>query len=412
MRALVEQGCRVHVLAPLDSTYDNAAFIRSFEELGVEFHEVPLQPRGLNPLRELASIFTIYRQLKALKPDVVLSYTVKCNLYAGFSRQLFHFEQIANVPGLGEVFEKKSLLCFLVSSLYRVAFRGMSLAFFQNREDLAYCLQRKLVPPDRCVVIPGSGVDLSRFQAAYPPTQSGKRVFLMFGRVLSQKGYPEYLHAAEKLKQAFGEKVECLVMGIEDKNRPDSGALFEQLREAESRGIVRLLPVTVDVTPVLNRVDAVVLPSRYNEGIPRSLLEALASGKVIVTTDWRGCRDTVENGKNGFLVQVKDQDDLVQAMMKVAEMDDAAVRAMGRHSRRLVEERFDEKIVLSEYLRATIGYIPSSVEVYGDTEIRRSVNTATNSSPVGNASNTSALKGGLLNPAKPVSPLRAPDELA
>ncbi len=359
MKSLLEEGCIVYALAPLDPTYDNATFLRGFRELGVEFIEVPLQPRGLNPLRELLSIRTIFNVLSELQPDVVLSYTVKCNLYAGFCRQVLGFEQIANVPGLGEVFERRTLLSHLVSWLYRLSFRGMSKAFFQNNEDLKYCLERRLVPPGRCVVIPGSGVDLRRFAPSFPPRVPGKRRFLMFGRLLPQKGYAEYLQAAEKLQDQFGDSVECWVMGIEDRNRPDSTELYASVRDAEIRGIIRLIPTQVDVTPILNQVDCVVLPSRYNEGIPRSLLEAMATGKVIITTDWRGCRETVDHGQNGYLVPVKSFPDLVQAMLKVVEAADSEVERMGRASRRIVEKRFNEQLVLGEYLRSTLGYVPA-----------------------------------------------------
>ncbi len=360
MRRLIEEGCDVHVLAPLDPTYENSTFIRNFTELGVTFHPVPLQPRGLNPLREVSSILAIFSVIRSIRPDVLLSYTVKCNLYAGFCRQILGFKQLANVPGLGEVFERRSLVSFIVSCLYRLAFRGMSTAFFQNMEDLRYCADRKLVPLDKCSVIPGSGVDLDRFAPSYPPRHRARRTFLMFGRLLPQKGYREYVAAAKSVKQIVGPTAEFLVMGIEDKNRAESTELLTMLEEADRAGDIRLLPATVDVRPILEEVDAVVLPSRYNEGIPRSLLEALACGKVIITTDWRGCRETVRPDENGILVEVNNSADLSQAMLTILRADSETLKAMGRMSRQLVEQRFDEQLVLDEYLRMTLGYTPET----------------------------------------------------
>lgn len=359
MSRLVEEGCDVHVLAPLDPTYSNDTFVREFRKLGVTFHELPLQPRGLNPLNEVRSILTLYRTLRRLRPDVLLSFTVKCNLYGGFCRQLIGFEQAANVPGLGEVFERRGLLSFVVSCLYRLAFRGMSKAFFQNKEDLRYCRDRNLVRMGDCSVIPGSGVDLRRFTPAYPPRSRSRRVFLMFGRLLPQKGYRQFVDAARELRSTCGDQVECWVMGIEDKNRPESTELLQMLREAEAEGAIKLLPAAVDVRPILAEVDTVVLPSRYNEGIPRSLLEALASGKVIITTDWRGCRETVRDRENGILIDVNNTGELVKAMQRIASLPEHAIRAMGEKSRMLVEERFDEQVVLDEYLRFALGYIPA-----------------------------------------------------
>jgi glycosyltransferase involved in cell wall biosynthesis len=357
VKALLQKGCEVHVLAPLDPNYDNNTFIAGFKELGVIFHAVPLHPRGRNPFRELHSVFSLYKLLRSLKPDVVLSYTVKCNLYAGFCRQLIGFRQVANVPGLGEVFERKDTIYALVCALYRIAFRGITTVFFQNSEDLKYCLEARLVAPDHCILIPGSGVDLNKFQVAFPPRGGSRRVFLMFGRTLPQKGYMEYLQAAEQLRRSFGNYVECWVMGIEDKNRPESVELYRKIREFAARGVIRLIPSVADVVPILRDVDTVVLPSRYNEGIPRSLLEAMAMGKIIITTDWRGCRDTVDQGKNGFLVQTNNISNLVNAMERVVQMDDVGLRAMGMHSRKIVENRYDEQLVVSEYMRVTIGHV-------------------------------------------------------
>lgn len=355
MTAFLEEGCTVHVIAPLDPTYDNGACIEGFRKMGVRFHALPLQPRGLNPFRELASIHALYKVLARIQPDIVLSYTVKCNLYAGICRRFVGFRQLANVPGLGEVFERRSVLSFVVSCLYRFVFRGMDLAFFQNREDLKYCEERRLVPPERCVVIPGSGVDLARFRPVYPPISGTPRTFLMFGRVLPQKGYAEYVDAARALRASFGDRVQCWVMGIEDKNRPDSSRLYATLQEAHDEGVIKLITPRMDVTPILEEVDTVVLPSRYNEGIPRSLLEALACGKIIITTDWRGCRETVEHQKNGFLIPVDDADALQDAMRTVVEMEDAFLAKMGRHSRAIVERSFDEEIVLNAYLDRALG---------------------------------------------------------
>lgn len=361
---LIGRGHEVHAIAPHDATYDDRlhdseSYRTKLIDLGAVFHPVPLTARGKNPLREAASLLSLYRTLRRIAPEVVLSFTIKCNLYTGFCRKLLRFHQVANVPGLGEAFARPGALRTLVSFMYRAAFRDVGAVFFQNREDLDYCLQQRLVPSHCARLIPGSGVSLAHF-APMPRAENTPRTFLMFGRLLPQKGYHEFIAAARRLKKRFGDKIEFLIQGFEDKNRPESAELLLAIQQAVRDGVVRYLPSAVDVRPTLRMADVVVLPSAYNEGIPRSLLEAMACGKPIITSDWKGCRETVQtgtsvgahgmSGANGTLIPPRNEEALVAAILSFMALDAATLRAMGAASREFAVQRYDQRIVLQAYL--------------------------------------------------------------
>jgi glycosyltransferase involved in cell wall biosynthesis len=341
---LHKRGFKIIALSPLD------AYAEKLKALDIEHIPIDLQPKSLNPLNELRTVWKLWTILREVKPDYVFSFTVKCNMYAGICRLFGKFEQVANVSGLGEVFDRPGIVNRVVCGLYKLGLSGAQRVFFQNREDLEFCVSRKLVRPTSCKRIPGSGVDLTRFSPALPPRRAGGRTFLMFGRLIPRKGYDAYLEAARVLRARYGDRCEFLVLGIEDKNRAESTRLLERVKAAHLAGDVKYIPSKDDVLPIVEKADVVVLPSGYNEGVPRSLLEALACGKVIVTTDWKGCRETVEHGVNGELVPVGDVPALTKALENMILASDDEIRRMGIASRALAERKFDENIVITSYL--------------------------------------------------------------
>ena len=348
---LQEAGCEVTVVAPRDD------YTERLLDLGVRYVSIPLEPGGTNPLTELRTCRAISRTLKLLRPDAVLSFTIKCNLYAGFCKRMTPFVQVANISGLGVAFERPGAMRAMATFLYRMALKPTDHIFFQNPDDLRSCTNGGLVEPRRSRVIPGSGVDLSAF---LPSTRRAERprTFLMFGRLLPQKGYDLYLNAAARLREAFGDRVRCLILGSPDRERSDSRDLLTRIQTAHADGDVQYLQSSDDVRPFLNESDVVVLPSTYNEGVPRSLLEAMASGKAIITTDWKGCRETVEHGRNGHLIVPHDAESLYRSMWHMAACPEVELASYGRESRKRAEELFDERIVLEAYLTALSLPIP------------------------------------------------------
>ncbi len=344
IKELQDKGHTVVAISPHDE------FVSKLEELGVKHYDLQLEGLSKNPIKEFITVLRLGKIIKQIRPDYIFSYTIKCNIYTGLCRIFLPFAQLANVSGIGEVFDKKDFINKIVCRLYKLAFRKTECVFFQNKEDLEIFLSNRLAAKDRCHLLPGSGVDL-KFFAPSLREDTKKRSFLMFGRLLPKKGFDLFLEAAKILKQKYGDSSEFMVMGVPDERRIESVKLFEKVQDYDKQGFVKLIPRSSDVRPILNSSDVVVLPSSYNEGVPRSLLEAMACGKALITTNWKGCRETVQPGVNGELIEINDLNDLVLKMEKYIQMSFIEVSEKGKASRSLAEKKFDEKTVLTAYLK-------------------------------------------------------------
>ncbi|MCO6430066.1 MAG: glycosyltransferase family 4 protein [Deltaproteobacteria bacterium] len=366
IRELLARGCRVSTIAPADD------YVARIEELGATHYHWPLSAGGLNPLMEVTSVNLLYRLLRRLHPDYVLSYTIKCNLYAAMVRRILGFKQIANVPGLGKAFQGAGPLNICARLMYRRWLREVETVFFQNNEDLAFCRTSGLVRAESSIRIPGSGVDLHRFAAAGRTSLPGPRRFLMIGRLIPEKGFDLLLSAIRQLPDVFRGRICFQIVGRVEKRDPRSRALETRLLAAHQEGLIEFIPGTDNILPYLHGADVAVLPSTYNEGVPRSLLEALACGLPIITTAWKGCRDTVIEGINGELVIPGNSESLRSAIQRFAEMPYVSLQHMGKASRRLAEQRFDERQVIDEYL-FNMGLKQNSYEDRWETRIEASI---------------------------------------
>jgi glycosyltransferase involved in cell wall biosynthesis len=346
--AMVARGHRVFALAPgID-----AATSEQLRALGAEPRSVELARTSLNPLGILASKRALSRTFRELRPDLVIAYTIKpVVLGAGAARSAGVERFVPMVTGLGYAFtggaEPKRIVSRIAASLmYRRAFARSAVALFQNPDDLADFRRLRLLPSDLpTALINGSGVDTKRFAPA--PMPDGPPSFLMIGRLLGDKGVREYGAAAARLKREHPQ-VRISLAGWID---PSPDALSQAELDSLIAGGVEYLGRLDDVRPAIAAHSVYVLPS-YREGTPRSVLEAMATGRAIVTTDAPGCRQTVIEGDNGLLVPPRDADALYRAMLRFVE-DPGLARRFGPASRRIAEERFDVDSVNEEILRLT-----------------------------------------------------------
>ncbi len=340
------------MIAPLDPAAD-----ARMRELGVERIPIAIDRAGLNPLTDLR-LFTRYRSLlKRLRPAAYLSYTIKPNIYGSLAAASLGIPALPNVSGLGTAFIRGGPLQALVTRLYRIGFARAQVVFFQNEEDRALFVERKIVRVDQARVLPGSGVDLEHFAPA--PLPEGSPTFLFIGRLLRDKGVVEFVEAARSLRGEYPDARFQLLGGLDEGNR--TAIRQSELDSWLAEGIVEHLGTTDDVRPYLAAATAIVLPS-YREGLPRSLLEAAAMARPLIASDVPGCRDVVEDGVNGYLSVVRDADSLAAAMRRLAQLPRAQQLAMGEAGRRGVQERFSEAFVVRAYLDMLAGLDRSKPE--------------------------------------------------
>lgn len=341
IRAMLAEGYDVVSAAPSDPIAE-----QNLSSLGCRFAPVPIDSKGLSPLRDWLTFLTFRRLIRSERPFAFLGLTVKPNVYGSLAARLEGVPAINNISGLGTAFIRRSWLTGVVRRLYRLGLARSDTVFFQNKTDRDQFVSEKLVDPARTQLLPGSGIDLDRFRPA-PPPRNQATFFLMVARMVRDKGVLEYLHAAEKLRAADPDLRFRIAGFLDVENR--TAITRAELMHWVERGIVDYLGPSDDIRPLMAAADCVVLPS-YREGTSRVLLEAAALARPIVTTDVPGCREVVDDGVNGFLCEARDADSLASAMRRFAGLSADARAAMGAAGRRKVERDFDEAIVIRAYL--------------------------------------------------------------
>jgi glycosyltransferase involved in cell wall biosynthesis len=346
LSSMLIEGFEVHMAAPDCSA--QSSLRKRIEDNCIVVHEVPLERAGINPLADLLLLFHLFRLMRRIRPDVVLVYTIKPVIYGSLAAWLSQVpHRFALITGLGYAFtsERQGFVTKLVQHLYRFALGKTEKIFFQNPDDQALFLERGILGPwKHSVVVNGSGVNLSRYSAA--PIPSGTVRFLMVARLLGDKGVRGYVAAAKAMRE-IQPGAKFRLAGWIDEN-PDSISQAE-LDAWVSEGNIEFLGRLNDVRPAIADSTVYVLPS-YREGTPRTVLEAMAMGRPIITTDAPGCRETVIDGENGFLVPVKSVDALVEAMQQFID-DPELAEKMGKRSREIAEEKYDVHKVNAVMLR-------------------------------------------------------------
>jgi len=340
IRGLREQGYEPVVIAPIDPDGEER-----MTKLGLERIVIHIDRSGLNPFADFGLMLTYRSILKRLRPIAYLGFTIKPNVYGCIAARMLGVPALANISGLGTVFIRRGPLLALVTALYRFALSRAAVVFFQNPDDRALFVERRIVRPDQARLLPGSGVDLDRFKPA--PLPDGPVTFLFIGRLLGDKGVREFIEAARQLRRELPDARFQLLGPLDEGNRTAIGK--DELDRWVAEGAIDYLGGTDDVRPFIARATVVVLPS-YREGLPRSLLEAGAMARPAVATDVPGCREAVVDGETGFLCRARDSRSLAEAMKRLAALSGEERKAMGVAARRRVEEKFSETVVISAYL--------------------------------------------------------------
>lgn len=340
-RHFARQGADVLLVAPPTCRYTP-------ELPNIRYIPVPLDRSDTNPMSNLAYFFRLRKIYRREKPDIVFHYTIKPNIWGTLAARLTGCRSVAMVAGLGYVFSGKGVGKKLVRRLYKFGLRHADRVLVLNRPNLEKLVDERFVHPDRAVLLPGGeGVDLSRFPHVENRFESVR--FLMIARVLYDKGYSEYVAASEIVRRRYPELEFGLLGPLDD--GPMGVPRGEVERDATAGKIV-YYGETDDVPAYLSRDGVVlVLCSSYNEGLNRSLMEACAMGRPCITTDMPGCRETVDDGVNGYLVPKQNAGALADAILRFLALPQSEKRRMARESRRIAEERFDVEKAIAGYDR-------------------------------------------------------------
>lgn len=361
VKALVEHGYEVVAIAPNDD------YAPRLKALGCTYVELPMDSNGTNPMRDLMLFFRYVALLRSIRPLAFLGYTIKPNIYGSLAAQSLGIQVINNIAGLGATFIKDSYLTKIVRGLYKLALKRSHHVFFQNADDQELFLQSGLARGGASSLLPGSGIDVTRYPAEPVPVLGERRFrFLFVGRMLRDKGVEELVEAVRILRSQ-GEQAECRLLGFVDPANANAVSA-DQISAWEREGLVTYLGKTDDVRPYLAEADCVVLPS-YREGVPRSLLEAAAMARPIIATDVVGCRDAVDDQRNGYLCRVKDGADLAAKMAQMIALAPDRRAAMGAAGRHKVEVEFDEQIVIKSYLNALAAISPTPAPALDDVDL-------------------------------------------
>jgi glycosyltransferase involved in cell wall biosynthesis len=345
--ALLAEGHSMTVLAPADDA------VPALLEMGCHFVPLAMDAKGLNPLEGVRLVRRFKQQFRVLQPDVVLSYTIKNNIFGAMAARAVGVPFVPNVTGLGTAFLSGGLLQAIAEGLYRHAFKRLPVVFFQNADDRDLFAQRRLVRAEQARLLPGSGIDLQRFAAAEMPPATSAPVFLMIARLLRDKGVLEFVEAARQVKTQYPQARFQLLGAVDAENRTaiDRATVDGWVNE----GVVEYLGTTTDVRPLIAAASCVVLPS-YREGAPRTLIEAAAMARPLIATDVPGCRSVVDDGLSGYLCQVRDADSLADAAMRMLALSHEECVAMGQAGRQKMQRQFDEALVVAAY-RDVIGAV-------------------------------------------------------
>ena len=307
VKVLLAEGHEVHTIAPNDD------YTHFLTEAGCIHHNLKMDSRGANMVKDSLLLFELIGKYRSVKPDVILHYTIKPNVYGTLAAAILGIPSINNVCGLGTIFLKKNWVSSIAIALYKLAFRFPKKVFFQNPDDLALFVDHKLIKPSITDILPGSGIDLKHFTPA-DFSRNKKFTFLLVSRLITDKGIFEYIEAIKQLKSA-GVDARFQLLGAKDPYHK-RGISLEIIDEWIHSDTVEYLGTTKDVREFIKLADCVVLPS-YREGTPRTLLEAASIAKPIITTDVPGCHHVVSDKYNGLLCKLKDSSDLAQKMKDI-----------------------------------------------------------------------------------------------
>lgn len=333
---LLAEGHQVVISSPYGERIDDLV------ALGCEFRPITLSRHGMNPVQEMKLLWDYLKLIKKEKPDVVFTYTIKPNIYGGIACALRKVPYVVNITGLGTAVENSGLVQKITVMLYRLALARVQRVFFQNEENRQFFVDRKLAM-GKHGMLPGSGVNLQRFSPLeYPGEETTEFVFI--SRIMKEKGADQYLEAAEYIREKYP-NTRFHICGFCEQ------AYEQKLKDLHDKGIIIYHGMVRDVKQVIAKTHCTIHPTYYPEGLSNVLLESAACARALITTNRSGCREVIDNGINGFVVEQKNAQDLINKIEVFLALPWEQKKAMGIAGRAKVEREFDRQIVVEKYLQ-------------------------------------------------------------
>ncbi len=338
---LLSEGYDVYVSSPYGERIDDLV------AMGCHFIDTKIDRHGINPIKDLFLIKFYKGIIKKINPKVVLTYTIKPNIYGGIASKRYNIPYIANITGLGTAVENKSILQFITIRLYKYSFKKIKTVFFQNQENKDF-FENKKIALSRHKLIPGSGVNLEYFHLLeYPSDKTIEFVFI--SRIMKEKGIDQYLEAAKFIRNKYF-NTRFHICGFCEES-------YQKILENyEEKGIIIYHGMIRDIREILKIIHCTIHPSYYPEGISNVLLESAACGRPLITTNRSGCKEIVKENYNGYLINPQDLNSLIQQIEKFIFLESQEKRELGLNSRIFVEKYFDRQIVVNEYLNEVKNY--------------------------------------------------------
>lgn len=337
IKRLCEENYEVHFCAP--KVKDNSKIIL-LQNIGAKYIETEISRRSLNLIEDFKLIRRYKKILRSLKPNIVLTYTIKPNIYGTYIASKFNIPVIMNIAGMGTALNHP-VLRFFMQYYYGYACKKAKQIFFQNQSNYKLFLSKRMILNDKGIVIPGSGVNIEKFRPLQKSKNTEKIKFIFIGRIMKEKGIEEYLEVAKRIAKKQP-KAEFQILGS-----------YEEAKYKDIVGkcnAVRYLGRSIDVRNEIKEVDCIIHPS-FHEGMSNVLLESAAMGKPLIASNIPGCKEVVEHGKNGYLFEVKSPGDLERQVEKYLALTERERDAMGELSRLIAVKQFDRNFVINKYMK-------------------------------------------------------------
>lgn len=340
IQELIREGNTVKAIVPLTDEKKELIAENQLKKMHCALKRTSMERRGMNPLHDLGLMKEYYKTVKKMKPDLVITYTIKPNIYGSLVCRILKVPCAVNITGLGTAFQKNGMLKQMVTLMYKVALKKTKVVFFENVENRDIMVDMRIIPKEKTHVLAGAGVDLEHFHYAEYPKDTDTSRFLFIGRVMQEKGIDELFEAMERLNQ---EGYSCsldVAGGFEEHYE-------EKIRKYEVEGWLHYHGYQNDVRPLIENCHCFVLPS-WHEGMANTNLEAAAMGRPVITSNIHGCLEAVEDGKSGFLCETQNVKSLYATMKRFCEISYSQKQELGLAGRRLMELRFDKKKIVAE----------------------------------------------------------------